>query len=171
MVRTIAGLMLLASTGGAVAQEIPFSADATETCLAGQRDPEGRAACIGRSAAACHQKMTDRTEEDAAACLNAETEWWRGRMQAAYERVETRAALLDVEFATAISQGGARMTDDLAAMQAAWKDWSEKRCFFAAVEHRGKPDRTEVASDCVLHATADQALLLETAAEKRKGLR
>lgn len=165
--RMTACLLTLALAVPAAAQQIAFSPEATESCLAAQDGASG-AGCVGKSAAVCIAAMRGASDEDAAMCLNAETEWWRQRMRAAYARVEKKAALLDVEFAQSIAQGGARMTDDLAAMQSAWTDWSEKRCFFAAIEHRGKPDRTRVASDCMLHQTGDQALLLEAVAARRK---
>jgi uncharacterized protein YecT (DUF1311 family) len=153
-------LALFLLAGPLAAQQVPFSPEATETCLA-ESTAADLSLCVGKSADACAKAIPGATEIDRAICLNAETGWWRERMDTAYALVDERAAFLDMEFAQAISQGGAKMTVDLAEMQAAWKDWSEKRCFFAAIERRGRPDRGEVASACMLHQTAEQALLLD----------
>ena len=164
-IRAILLTVLLAAplAGPAPAQGIDFSPAPTETCLAGKSGP-ARAACIGKAAAACLVGVRSATEIDQAVCLNLETEWWLARMDTAYAEADRKAALLDIQFAHTIARGAPRMTGDLAAMHAAWKDWSEKRCFFAALTRRGKEDRTVVASDCMLTQTATEVLLLEDAA-------
>lgn len=147
----------------AFAQTIDFSSKPTEACLAAASGQAASRSCAGRAAKACVTAIRGAGEVEAASCANAEAGWWHGRMQDAYDAMMRKAVLADVEFAAALAQGGSRMTDDLAAMQAAWQDWSEKRCFFEAMRRRGKPDRSVAASTCILHVTAEQALLLEEA--------
>ncbi len=160
-------LLALLAASSASAKGIGFSPEATESCLAKAEGSAARAACIGKSAEACYAAVRNRSEVDEATCLNSETEWWRDRMDAAYAAAEKRAAMSDIEFAQAIAQGSPKMVDDLALMHAAWKDWSEKRCFYAADGRRGKDDRSVVASRCMMQQTATQTLLLEDAASKR----
>ncbi|MCE6951336.1 DUF1311 domain-containing protein [Cereibacter sphaeroides] len=160
-------LLMLASPAGLAAQPIPFYPEKTEECLDDRAAPGGAAACIGLAADLCRRETRGATEVEEAACMAAEANWWRDRMSKAYDAAMKEAALRDVEFAKSISQGGSRMTDDLELMQAAWKDWSEKRCFFEAMRRRGKPDRMVVASECLMRRTAEQALLLEAAAGRK----
>lgn len=166
VVRVFPALFSLLLAAPVVAQTIVFSPEPTESCLAAAADPAAARGCAGRAAEACVKAIRGAAEVEAASCANAETEWWRDRMAEGYDRVMQRARLSDVEFAQALASGAPRMTDDLAAMQAAWRDWSEKRCFFEAMRRRGKPDRSVVASMCQLRATAEQTLFLETMAKK-----
>ncbi|SNX70266.1 uncharacterized protein DUF1311 [Cereibacter ovatus] len=169
MVARIAlSLLLIAAPLAAVAQPIPFDPAKTEACLAAKKTPAERSACIGVAAAQCLRDTPGATEVEEATCLATETNWWRDRMAPAYDRAMKEAALRDVEFAKSISQGGSRMTDDLELMQAAWKDWSEKRCFFEAMRRRGKADRMVVAADCMMRRTAEQALLLEDVTDRKR---
>ena len=161
-------LLLLLLPPAAAAQPIPFQPERTEACLADAGAEGARPGCIGLAADLCRRETPHATEVEAAACLAAETNWWRDRMTAALAGAEKQAALRDVEFARAISQGAPRMTEDLQVMQAAWKDWSEKRCFFEADRYRGRPDRMVHAADCIMRRTAEQALLLEEASRPRR---
>ncbi|MEH6772486.1 MAG: lysozyme inhibitor LprI family protein [Cereibacter changlensis] len=165
--RVILFLLLCSLSAPAAAQTIAFSAQPTEECLAAASTPEARRACPGKAAAACVKAIRGAAEVERASCANAETEWWRARMDAAYARMMRQAELSDVEFAKELASGAPRMTDDLALMQAAWQDWSEKRCFFEAMRRRGKPDRSVAASLCTLQVTAEQSLLLEAASARR----
>lgn len=165
--RSILALLIALALPGTAAAQILFSPEPVAACMEKARTAGDRAACIGRAAEACRAATRGATEVDAATCLNGETEWWQLRLEEAHARMKTRAALLDVEHARSISQGAPKLTDDLALFQAAWKDWSERRCFFEAMLLRGRPDRMVKASDCMLRVTAEQALLLDEAAERR----
>ncbi|MGP3698108.1 lysozyme inhibitor LprI family protein [Rhodobacter sp. NSM] len=165
--RLLLALILLAPTA-LEAQPIPFHSETTEDCLSGKKSAGQRGTCIGLAADQCHRETRGATEVEVAACMAAEANWWRDRMTAAYAAAMKEAKLRDVEFAKSISQGGPRMTEDLSNMQDAWKDWSEKRCFFEAVRRRGKPDRMVVASECLMRRTAEQALLLEETAGRKR---
>ncbi len=166
--RLLLMLLPLCAPLAASAQPIPFHPDRTLDCLSDKKTATEGAACIGLAADLCRRETRGATEVEEAACVAAEANWWRDRMTAAYEAAQKEAKLRDVEFAKAISQGAPRMTDDLAAMQQAWTDWSEKRCFFEAARRRGKPDRMVVASDCLMRRTAEEALLLEEAAGRKR---
>ncbi|ULB11641.1 lysozyme inhibitor LprI family protein [Cereibacter azotoformans] len=161
-------LMMLAAPASLTAQPIPFHPEKIEDCLSGKKAGPQREACIGLAADLCRRETKGATEVEAAACMAAEANWWRDRMGNAYEAAMKEAALRDVEFAKSISQGAPRMTEDLEKMQEAWKDWSEKRCFFEAMRRRGKPDRMVVASECLMRRTAEEALLLEDVAARKR---
>lgn len=166
--RIILTLLMLAVPAAVTAQPVPFHPEKIEDCLAGKKTADERTACIGLAADLCRRETKGATEVDVASCMATEANWWRDRMSRAYDAAMKEAALRDVEFAMSISQGGSRMTDDLELMQAAWKDWSEKRCFFEAMRRRGKPDRMVVASECLMRRTAEEALLLEASAGRKR---
>lgn len=167
-------LMLLLSVGWAGAglaqtpSPLASAAEPTATCVVAAKTGADRAACVGRAADACLAAVKGATEVDAAVCLNTEAEWWAAQMEPAYAAAQERAVKLDRIFAKAIKQGAPRMTDDLALMQTAWKDWSEKRCILEAMRSRGKLDRTVKASTCMLRVTADQVLLLQAVAANER---
>lgn len=140
----------------------------TGKCLVEAKTDSARAACIGETARVCEKTFAAPTPLDQAVCLNDETEWWRKRLHAAYERMASRAEKLDAINEAANGKGGPRLRDDLDALQDSWKDWTEKRCTFDAMLLRGDPRRMVVAADCMLHQTAEQTLLLERSATPSK---
>ncbi|MGF1658626.1 MAG: lysozyme inhibitor LprI family protein [Rubrimonas sp.] len=163
-------LLVLASLNAAAAAADPARkpAPATEACLAEAGSDEARRACIGESARACRAALRKPDPVDAALCLNTETGWWRKRLAEAEERMAAKAARLDALHGKAIAEGAPRLTDDLAALREAWKEWAEKRCAFEAMLKRGAPERMIVASECILQLTADQTLLLDRGAGSRR---
>ncbi|MCB6178558.1 DUF1311 domain-containing protein [Rhodobacter sp. Har01] len=147
------------------AQTIP-SPEPTAACVAAATTDADRKACVGRAADACLAAVNGATEVDAAICVNAETGWWTDRLNAANAAMAAQAEALDRQHAAQIAKGGPKMVDDFALYQAAWKDWSEKRCIFEAMLRFGKPDRMVAASTCMMHLIADQALFLEASAAR-----
>lgn len=166
----LSALLVLASLNAAVAAADPARKPipATETCLAEAGSDAARRACVGESARACRKALRKPDPVDAALCLNAETGWWRKRLAEAEERMAAKAVRLDALHGKSIAEGAPRLTDDLEALRAAWREFAEKRCAFEAMLKRGTPERMIVASECILQQTAEQTLLLERGAGSRR---
>jgi uncharacterized protein YecT (DUF1311 family) len=144
-----------------LAQTVP---DATATCVAAARTDADRQACIGLAAQACIAAIPKADDTDAAACLNTEAAWWQTRMREAYARMQAKSEKLDRRFAAQMGSVSPTLTEDLAKTQEAWQAWTDQRCFFEAMQRRGKLDRPRVASACQLHRIAEQALYLDASA-------
>lgn len=157
--------LLLCACAAAAADKAPTP---TEACLAAAASDAARENCVGASAAACRAALRHPDSIDIAVCVNEEAGWWRRRLAVAYETMVTRAASLDEKHAKAIARGEPRLTDDIAALQASWKDWTEKRCAFETMLERGTTRRMIVGADCMLRQTAAQTLLLERSARPRE---
>lgn len=149
------------SGGVATAQAVRYENDATPACMAAVMGAKARTACVGASSSACRAAIREPSITDVAACMSAEADWWNARLQTELAAMREKAAALDAAF----GEGSTQMVDDLEAMQAAWSDWLEKRCFFEASLRRGTPYRMTAAADCRLDLVAAQALLLESASK------
>lgn len=156
-------LLLVLSLGAAPASGAG-ALSPTEACLADATTDSERAACIGETARACQSGFATPVPLDIAICINTETEWWQARLPEALERMAAQAERLDAAHQGEIAKGAPRLTDDVEALQASWKDWTEKRCTFEAMLLRGDPRRMIVAADCMLQQVATQTLLLERGA-------
>ncbi|TCO72506.1 lysozyme inhibitor LprI family protein [Rhodovulum euryhalinum] len=155
----------LAAAAPALAQEVKFSPDATLDCMEKQRVPGADATCIGESARACFQRMKNPANSDIAACMGKESEYWKGRMDAAYDKMAGLAAVADEAFAkTAKSKDiPFSLVEDLAIQQQKWAEWREIRCAVEAMMRRGSPYTMTAAASCTMKRIGEQALFLEDA--------
>ncbi|SIO28060.1 Protein of unknown function [Rhodovulum sp. ES.010] len=153
------------ATAPALAQEVKFFPDATLDCMEKQRLPGADDTCIGESARACFQRMKNPMNSDIAACMGKESEYWKGRMDAAYDRMLELAAEADDDFAkTAKSKDiPFTLTEDLAIQQQKWAEWREIRCAVEAMMRRGTPYTMTAAANCTMKRMGEQALFLESA--------
>lgn len=149
----------------AIAQEVRFSPDATLDCMEKQRVPGADMTCIGDSARACFQRIKNHTNSDIAACMGKESEYWKGRMDAAYGRMMELAEVADAEFAKNPKSRDVpfKLTEDLEIQQQKWADWREARCAVEAMMRRGSPHTMTAAASCTMKRTGEQALFLESA--------
>lgn len=149
----------------ATAQEVRFSPDATLACMEKQRLPGADHTCIGESARACFQAIKNHSNADIAACMGKESEYWKGRMDAAYDRMMDLAAVADAEFAKNPKSKDVpfKLTEDLEVQQRKWADWREARCAVEAMMRRGSPHTMTAAANCTMKRTGEQALFLESA--------
>jgi uncharacterized protein YecT (DUF1311 family) len=147
------------------AQEVDFSPDATLHCMEKQRLPGADATCIGDSARACFHAIKTPSNTDIAACMGKESEYWKGRMDKAYDRMMDLAAKADKDFeSNPLSRKiKAKLTDDLATMQTTWADWRESRCAVEAMMRRATPYPMTAAASCTMKRIGEQALFLESA--------
>lgn len=162
----ILGLAMLALPSVAPAQQtIKFSPKATLACLERQKTRGAEAACIGESAKACFNRIQPHTNTDVAACMAAETGYWKKRMDKAYAQMMDKAEVADAEFAKTAKAKVVpfKLTEDLALMQERWDDWREARCAVEAMMRRGTPFTSTAAASCTMKLTGQQALFLESA--------
>lgn len=159
--RFILALAVLALAAPVAAQQVRFSAEPIEQCLAQARRLDARKDCVGLGAKACQSKGTGKVY-----CMTAETQFWSDRMQAALVKLRAKAEIVDSKIDPS-KPGGFRLADDLAAMQSAWEDWREKTCAFEAMLRRGTPNTSLAAAWCMMNLTGEQALFLETSARYR----
>lgn len=149
----------------AAAQQVDFSPEATETCIADQRLPGATAdaLCIGESAKACYGRSA--RPADIATCLGLEAGYWQRRVDAAFARMMELAEVADAEFAerAQVANIPFQLTTDLEQMQAQWEDWREIRCAVEAMMRRGTPHTQTAAASCTMRRMGEQALFLERA--------
>ncbi|WP_157973508.1 lysozyme inhibitor LprI family protein [Tropicimonas sp. IMCC34043] len=147
------------------AQTLPFSPSQTADCLKKSPTRAKRRDCVGASAEACRVKLKSNAPADIALCMTSETAFWDKRMGEAYDAMQRKAAEADAQFDTAKNTTAApfKLTDDLAAQMAAWKDWRQKTCAVEAMLRRGTPYGVTAAASCMMKLTGEQALFLEKA--------
>ena len=148
----------------AASQELDFSPKATLDCMQKQRLPGADDTCIGESARACFQKMKAPSVSDIAMCMQAESAYWKDRMDKAYNKMMVLAAEADAEFAKnpMSKKIKAKLTDDLEHQQKAWEDWREIRCAVEAMMRRGTPYPMTAAANCTMKQIGQQAMFLES---------
>jgi uncharacterized protein YecT (DUF1311 family) len=156
---------VLAASLPAAAQEVDFSPKATLDCMQKQRLPGADDTCIGASARACFQKMKNPSVSDIAMCMQAESGYWKNRMDKAYDKMMELAAQADAEFAKnpLSKKVKAKLTDDVEHQQKAWEDWREIRCAVEAMMRRGTPYPMTAAANCTMKQIGQQAMFLESA--------
>ncbi|HRO11469.1 lysozyme inhibitor LprI family protein [Amaricoccus sp.] len=152
----------------AAAQDIPFSMEATEACVAEAADLAGRRACVGRAAEACMETPDGQTTAGMGACLDAEWRYWDERLNVAY------AAQMDLETATEqeLEDLGSAAPSPAAAlrdMQRAWMAWRDAACIYEASTWGGGTGAGPASAECRLQITGEQALALEDRLRTRSG--
>jgi uncharacterized protein YecT (DUF1311 family) len=151
----------------AAAQQIDFSPQPTEDCIANQRLPGATAdaLCIGEAARACFTAIPNASDTEIAMCMGLEAEYWHQRMRTAYARMLALSEAADAAFFETVETDAVRfsLVADLEQMQAQWEDWREIRCAVEAVMRRGLPHRMSAAASCTMRRTGEQALFLERA--------
>jgi len=149
----------------AAAQEVKFSPYATLTCMEKQRLPGADDTCIGESARACFQAIKNASNADIAMCMGKESEYWKGRMDKAYDRMMELAEIADAEFAKnpLSAKVKAKLVVDVPEQQEKWAAWREIRCATEAMMRRGTPYPMTAAASCTMKRMGEQALFLESA--------
>jgi uncharacterized protein YecT (DUF1311 family) len=156
---------LAAAAWPAIAQDPPFSPEATETCLA--RAPE-RAGCIGFAADDCMRAPDGQTTVGMSYCYEREYAYWDARLNAAY------AALADLEEAAdaemrEIGAAAPSTAEALRAMQRAWIPYRDAACDYERSEWGGGTGGGPATAACLMRLTGEQALALEDRLERRRG--
>ena len=145
--------------GPAVAQEIPFSPEATEACVAAAADLPAREACVGRSAEACMATPDGGTTVGMGFCLDREREFWDGRLNAAYGALMTLEAAAEAELKE-LGSAAPSPAAALKAMQRAWIGYRDAACEYEASQWGGGTGAGPAANGCAMTLTGRQALAL-----------
>lgn len=154
----VAGLALSALP--ATAQpELPFSPAETEACLLRAEGPL-REVCVGLSAAACINTPDGYTTVGMSVCLGREAEYWDARLNAAYQALLELDGKVDAEMAE-LGSAAAPMAPALREMQRGWIAFRDASCFYEYTQWGGGTGGGPASNDCVMRATARQALALE----------
>ncbi|MBK5935046.1 uncharacterized protein DUF1311 [Rhodovulum imhoffii] len=166
----IAALSFAIPVGVQAGDMVRFSPDATLECMEDLRrvGTEKRlagveAACVGVSARECFSQEANPVAVDIAACMSKESEYWKSRADAAYERMMELAETADEDFLKTHQAANVpfQLTTDLEDMKAKWEDWREIRCAVEAMMRRGSSYTMTAAGSCTMKRWGEQALFLE----------
>lgn len=144
------------------AQELVFSIEATDSCLAESNILSDEESCIGISAQMCMQDtIGGQSTVGMGGCLNAELNQWDGRLNAAYQQVMANEKAEDAEMADM----GASVPNKAAAlkdMQRAWIFYRDMRCSYIGSQWGGGTGTGPAIVDCHMNMTGRQALFLQS---------
>jgi uncharacterized protein YecT (DUF1311 family) len=163
---TLAGLLGVALP--AAGQEVVFSPEATETCLAAAEDALARTACIGKAADACMAGPDGGSNAGIGACLVAEAGFWEAHRERAFGaliEIETRNAA-ELE---ALGSAAPSSIEALQAMDRAWAAWRDAACAYEVSQWGGGSGGGPAEAACVMELTGKQALALEAWLRARSG--
>lgn len=156
-------VVLLAAlvASSAAAEGVIFSPADTEQCFAEGAPTEE---CIGASARLCQQDTPGgETTIGMVGCFEAEQMWWDGRLNRAYKTAMDTAKRNDAGQAR-IGADPVDQADALRDMQRKWIAYRDARCLWAWAQWGGGTVGGPANAECLMRATAEQALLLEEAA-------
>lgn len=143
------------------AQDLPFSPEATEACLAEAQDRGAREACIGKSAEACYSREGVYSNYAIGVCFGAEADYWDVRLNTAYTAlIKAETAMLEE-----MRKIGATVPDTVTAlreMQRAWIPFRDAACWYEYTTWGGGSGGGPANAACLMQETGRQALALET---------
>lgn len=166
------GVFLIALAGATmppaavVADDLSFTPEATETCLADAGDMPERLSCIGLSAQACIDTPDGYTTVGMGFCYGVEAGYWDDRLNDAFARLMRAERALVAE----MTEIGARMPDAPGAlrdMQRAWIGYRDALCGYEYSTWGGGTGGGPAHAACLMQETGRQALLLEDRLEER----
>ena len=155
----VLGILLI--SGAANAQELVFSMQATDACIA-DRGHEGAAEqCIGESANLCMER-TDGGQSTAGmvACMGAELEAWDKRLNTAYAELMVREKAEDKEMAD-LGSAAPKQSPALLDMQRKWIAYRDARCDYIGAQWGGGSGTGPAVQGCHMMMTGKQALFLQ----------
>ncbi|AVO37221.1 lysozyme inhibitor LprI family protein [Pukyongiella litopenaei] len=147
----------------ALAQDISWSVEDTERCLASAKDPMFETMCIGASADTCMETPGGGTTAGSGYCLEQELLYWDDRLNAAYRDLMDRARASDAEN-TASGASGPGIAPALQRMQQAWIVFRDAACDFESALWSGGTGAGPALHACLMNRTGQQALALEQGA-------
>lgn len=153
--------------GPALAQDIPFSPEATESCLASAGDLAARQACVGASAEACINTPDGYTTVGMGFCYGAERDWWDTRLNAAYGALMEMETAVEAEL-KALGSAAPSPAVALRDMQRAWIGWRDAACDYEVSQWGGGTGGGPAWSQCTMQLTGQQALSLEDRLASRR---
>lgn len=145
----------------AMAQEMVFSAAATESCLAALDETGDPKSCIGSSANACMEATPGGwSTVGMGGCLEQERLYWDARLNAAYKAVRAGAKSVDAEMRE-IGANAPSQAEALLAMQRAWIAYRDATCDYERSLWGGGTGGGPATVSCHMYLTGEQALYLE----------
>ena len=140
----------------AFAQDLAFSPEATETCLA----DGGGAECIGLSAGLCTDSPDGYTTVGMGFCYGEEWRWWDARLNDVYGRLMAVEAADDAEMKE-IGASAPEKAPALRDLQRAWIPYRDALCDYERVQWGGGTGQGPATAACLMQETGRQVLLLE----------
>ena len=145
----------------AAAQELVFSTQATESCVAVAGSYAAWRRCIGASAERCMKETPGGYSTVAmGGCTAMEADYWDARLNTVYQQMMARARQADEENK---EYGGfaPSQAEALRAMQRAWIPYRDAKCAFERSLWGGGTGAGPAGVSCVMYTTAEQVLLLQ----------
>jgi uncharacterized protein YecT (DUF1311 family) len=149
--------MLAALARPGFAQDLVFSMDATDACLAaGEARPSGES-CVGASAAACMEASEGGySTMGMSSCLSTESAEWEARMGLAYEARLAADVAFEAEY-----PGDGPLARTLREAQIAWAEWRDAGCAYETMaEWGGGSGRGPALAACTMRMNAERARAL-----------
>jgi uncharacterized protein YecT (DUF1311 family) len=144
----------------AAAQDLPFSAQITRSCLANAQAQQGSAqACIGIAAERCMAGPGGSTTVGMGSCLGQEWRFWDDLLNQNYQTVMAQAKAMDAEMRE-LGSSAASQAEALRAMQRAWIPFRDAACAYEASTWGGGSGAGPASAACMMELTAAQALRL-----------
>ena len=143
----------------AFAQDVPFSPEATETCLASAETSYDNFACIPASATACYDAGGGSNAEYGG-CMSAGADYWDARLNDVYRRLLSQHEEVDAEMAE-LESSAAPMAPALREMQRNWIPYRDAACAHEAVTWGGGSGASPAFAECMMNLTGEQTLRLE----------
>ena len=145
------GAAVVISGAAARAQDVVFSMQETEACIARYSAGSGAGYCVGKSAERCiDQSDRGLTTMVHVECFGLELEAWDQRLNAAYTHLMAQERADDA--------AGAKALRD---MQRAWLKFAQTRCDYESAPWVGGTGIGPAAQKCWMEMTGRQALFLE----------
>ncbi len=143
------------------AQDLPFSIEATETCLADLPRGADRDQCVGAAAEVCRKAAEG--QDAMGPCIGQELAYWTARMQASFAMAISRAESKDFD-ARAMNIPPQHQEDALNALQDNWNVYRESACKFEQTLWGIEDSNSATALLCQMVLVAQQTFYLEAVA-------
>jgi len=154
-------LALLLGAGGVAAQDLVFSMQAADACIADSGHEGNAEPCIGESANLCIER-TDGGQSTAGmvACMGNKLEVWDQRLNAAYTALMAREKAEDKEMAD-LQSSAPKQAPALQDMQRKWIAYRDARCDYIGAQWGGGSGTGPAVQGCHMVMTGKQALFLQ----------
>lgn len=158
----VAVLLATLAASPTLAQDVPFSPDATEACLAALAEGGSGVACIGKSADTCIATDAGSSNVGMSSCWASERDYWDARLNTAYDALLATAEADDAELA-ALGSAAEPQAPALRDTQRAWLAYRDAACYWETTRWGGGSGAGPAGVQCLMQLTGEQALRLEVA--------
>ncbi|WP_228408750.1 lysozyme inhibitor LprI family protein [Profundibacter amoris] len=154
-------LAMLPEAGAVAAQELVFSMQATDACIADSGHEGNTEQCIGVSANLCMERTNGgQSTAGMVACMGAELEAWDQRLNAAYAELMAREKAEDKEMAD-LGSAAPKQSPALLDMQRKWIAYRDARCNYIGAQWGGGSGTGPAVQGCHMVMTGKLALFLQ----------